>query len=377
MINTEKPEPLDAVVIGGGFYGATIATYLVEVIGFKKVALIERENNLLRRASYNNQARVHNGYHYPRSYTTAYRSRINLPKFVNTWNFSISSEFKKLYAIAKRNSKVTSNQFERFCHEIGAPIKPAQKVERELFNQQLIDQVFEVEEFAFDAVKLRSFATKELRRLKIDVLLETKVTDLISDDSNCYLCVTKPRNKVPQEIRTRRVFNCTYSGLQQIKGDFNGIKSPIKHELTEMALVRPPLSFQNIGVTVMDGPFFSAMPFPSRNLHTMSHVRYTPHTSWQDDGITDPYEKLQNFDFSSRFERMKRDIMRYIPDFNQTEYVDSLLEVKTVLLKNETDDGRPILFEKSTELPGVYTILGGKIDNIFDIFEKLDNELRN
>ena len=26
----------------------------------------------------------------------------------------------------------------------------------------------------------------------------------------------------------------------------------------------------------MCGPFFSAMPFPARGLHTLSHVRYTP-----------------------------------------------------------------------------------------------------
>ena len=67
----------DAVIIGGGFYGAAIAIYLVKQRGFRRVALVEREAALLMRASYNNQARVHNGYHYPRSFTTAYRSRVN------------------------------------------------------------------------------------------------------------------------------------------------------------------------------------------------------------------------------------------------------------------------------------------------------------
>lgn len=41
---------------------------------------------------------------------------------------------------------------------------------------------------------------------------------------------------------------------------------------------------------------------------------------------------------------------------------------------NEGDDGRPILFEKHAELPGCYSVLGGKIDNIYDVFEKLDTE---
>ena len=55
----------DAVVIGGGFYGASIAIYLAKNRGLKKVVLVEKEKKLLTRASYNNQARVHNGYHYP------------------------------------------------------------------------------------------------------------------------------------------------------------------------------------------------------------------------------------------------------------------------------------------------------------------------
>jgi hypothetical protein len=54
--------------------------------------------------------------------------------------------------------------------------------------------------------------------------------------------------------------------------------------------------------------------------------------------------------------------------------IDSLFEVKTVLIKNEGDDGRPILFEKHKELPGCYSLLGGKIDNIYDALEKLETE---
>ena len=43
-----------------------------------------------------------------------------------------------------------------------------------------------------------------------------------------------------------------------------------------------------------------------------------------------------------------------------------------MLARSESDDGRPILCEAHSELPGCYSILGGKIDNIYDVFEKLD-----
>jgi len=71
---------------------------------------------------------------------------------------------------------------------------------------------------------------------------------------------------------------------------------------------------------------------------------------------------------------MVRDVGRYLPAVLEAKYVESLFEIKTVLMKNEGDDGRPILFEKHSELPGCYSVLGGKVDNIYDVLEKLDSE---
>ena len=42
----------DAVIVGGGFYGATIAIYLAKQRGFKRIVLVERAEALLTRASY-------------------------------------------------------------------------------------------------------------------------------------------------------------------------------------------------------------------------------------------------------------------------------------------------------------------------------------
>src|SRR5260364_371776 len=103
--NSAQDAPVDALVIGGGFYGAAIAVYLARQRGLKRVLLVEREAALLARASHRNPARVHNGYHYPRSLTTAYRSRVHSPKFVQRWPQAIQRDFTALYAIARRNSK--------------------------------------------------------------------------------------------------------------------------------------------------------------------------------------------------------------------------------------------------------------------------------
>jgi hypothetical protein len=103
-------------------------------------------------------------------------------------------------------------------------------------------------------------------------------------------------------------------------------------------------------------------------------VRYTPHSSWMDAPGEDPYKRLNEYERDSRVDRMVRDVGRYFPAVYDARYVESLFEVKTVLVKNEGDDGRPILFEQYPAANGLYSILGGKIDNIYDVLEKLDAE---
>lgn len=370
---SSEPQDYDAIVIGGGFYGCTIACYLAKEKGFKKVLLIERESQLLKRASYTNQARVHNGYHYPRSYTTAFRSRINLPRFARDWPDAIKSDFTKLYAIARKNSKVTSSQFLRFCKEIGAEIAPASSRLKGHFNPRLVEDVFQVREYAFDSEKLRFWAEQELRENGVSVRIECNAISVDSDNNGTHVLLEDNQNQL--SYRTcKYLFNCTYSGLNRLGANFEDAKTLLKHEVTEMALIRPPSELKDIGITVMDGPFFSLMPFPPRDLHTLSHVRYTPHYSWIDDNRVDPYLELEQYDKESRHEWMLRDVARYMPSIAKSDYVESMFEVKTVLVKNEGDDGRPILFEKKRNIPGAYSILGGKIDNIYDIIEKIDSE---
>ena len=51
-----KKNRYDAVIIGGGFFGCKIASFLKKY--FNKILILEKENDLLLRASYFNQARV-------------------------------------------------------------------------------------------------------------------------------------------------------------------------------------------------------------------------------------------------------------------------------------------------------------------------------
>jgi hypothetical protein len=42
-----------------------------------------------------------------------------------------------------------------------------------------------------------------------------------------------------------------------------------------------------------------------------------------------------------------------------------------VLPRSETDDSRPILFRPDHGIPNYHVVLGGKIDNVYDVADEL------
>jgi len=358
-----------AVVIGGGFFGCSIATYLKQKTD--SVLLVEQEDVLFRRASYANQARIHNGYHYPRSLHTAYRSRVNFQAFTRDFPDCVVNGFTKLYCVGRNMSKVSARQFERFCHIIGAPLRPARSAFTRLFDSRLIESVYEVKEYAFDSDVLRDMMRTKMDIAGVEVRLGTRVERVESTSAGSRVELSDG-----SEVQAALLFNCTYAGLKHVPGLRDHCRTALKYEITEMALIEPPPEIRDLGITVMCGPFFSTMPFPPRGLHTLSHVRYTPHCSWVDNGAetADPYQVMRSYAGQSKAQHMLRDAQRYLPALSRARILDSLFEVKTLLLRNEVDDGRPILMERSTAASHVFSVMGGKIDNIYDVLQKLQAE---
>jgi hypothetical protein len=68
---------------------------------------------------------------------------------------------------------------------------------------------------------------------------------------------------------------------------------------------------------------------------------------------------------------MMRDAKRFLPAVEKCEYVDSLWEIKAVMPRSEQDDSRPILFRESHDLPGLFSVLGAKIDSVYDVEAEL------
>jgi glycine/D-amino acid oxidase-like deaminating enzyme len=368
----EKNKEYSTIIIGGGFYGLRMALFLVEELQQQDILILEKEPAAMSRASYVNQARVHNGYHYPRSLLTGHRSRVNFPDFVAEYKDAVKNDFTKYYAIAKNLSKVNARQFERFAKKIDADIAVAPKNIVELFEKTLTEQVFTVQEYAFNSHKLRDMLLERIQKSgKITVQYAEEV-QRVWQEAPHVLGVATDKG----EYKASSVISATYSQINALHRRSGLPLVALKHEITEMCLIELPPALHDFSVTVMDGPFFSIMPFPTTPYHTLSHVRYTPHMSWVDHEDVqidkhDPHQYFASLDLQSNFRQMKADVQRYVPALKDIKHAKSIWEVKTVLVKSEDDDSRPILFRSDFGLDGYTCIMGGKLDNIYDVFEGL------
>src|SRR6185369_8802210 len=103
-----------------------------------------------------------------------------------------------------------------------------------------------------DSTRLAAWALKELQESGVEVRLSTSALSLSRDTSRGVHVTTLDRNGNSGSLQCRYLFNCTYSGLNQLSGEFPGTKTRLKHEITEMALVTAPPALAGLGVTVMD-----------------------------------------------------------------------------------------------------------------------------
>lgn len=356
------------LIIGGGFFGAHLAQQFARA--GHRVQLIEREGTLMSRASYANQGRIHQGYHYPRSILTALRSRMSFPRFVDEFRDCIDSDFAMHYLIGTPLGRVSARQFQKFCERIGAPCEPSPYSIQRLTNPALIEASFSTVEYAFDAIKLRNVMTARLEDAGVVCRFGVSAEAVREHGTGLIVDVTDVATGYREEIHADHVFNCTYSGINRLLANSSVELIPLKHELTEMCLVEVPDELRKIGVTVMCGPFFSTMPFPPAGLHSFSHVRYTPHVSWSDEsaGGNDSVVRRDGANSpASAWRHMQKDSARFIPILSECVYHRSLWEVKTVLPRSEADDSRPILFSPNHGLRGLHCVMGGKIDNVYDI----------
>ncbi|CAH1193329.1 hypothetical protein PAECIP111893_00435 [Paenibacillus plantiphilus] len=367
----------DAVIIGAGIFGM----YAAKLLGDqgKRVIILEADDKPIQRASFINQARVHNGYHYPRSVSTAAKSALYYERFSRDFDFAIHSKFKKIYAIAQYDSLTNAEQFQRFCEHVKIPSEEVNP--NAYFNKGMVEAAFETLEYTYDASLMREWFLEKFRDMNnIDIKYHSRIKKVVEDcDAYEVELISGER------ITSSTVLNATYASINQILNTFGYEAFKTKFELCEVILTSAGDNLRNVGITLMDGPFFSIMPFGKTGYHSLTSVSYTPHESVSQDTpvfscqssrIDCTSDHLQNCNHcsekpQSNWYRMNQLANKFLNPDIEFRYESSLYAVKTVLHAAEIDDSRPTVFRKSSQKPLFLSVLSGKFNTIYDLEEML------
>lgn len=378
-------ERLDKIILGGGLYGLYSA--LLCARNGQKVVLLEYETEPFKRATYINQARVHMGYHYPRSYSTAIKSAHYFERFVKDFPECILSEFEQIYATSANFSWTNAEQFKKFCRD--AEIRCDEVSPTKYFKPGVCDGTFLTTEYTYDAAFLCNRLKKDLERYKnVQLVYNARIENIFSD-KDTYVITGQVLGKGEFEFASNFVLNATYASVNQICSKLRVEPFKIKYELCEIILCNVSDNLKGVGLTVMDGPFFSIMPFGKTGYHSLTSVTFTPHiTSFEKvptfscqkdaDGYCSPAQ-LGNCNEcpgkpESAWVYMAGLARKYMRDEYEFDYEKSLFSMKPILKASEIDDSRPTVIKEHTTNPTFVSVLSGKINTVYDLDEVLLND---
>ena len=374
-------EKYDKIIIGAGLYGLYSAFYSCKK--GQNVIVLECDDAPFKRATYINQARVHQGYHYPRSISTALKSAGYFERFNKDYAFCVNKEFDQIYATSSQYSWSDGKQFKDFCKAANIPCEELHA--SNYFKDGMCDGVFRTREYTYDAMILKDYLLDELSKYGNAVTIKYGVKiNAIEKSTNTYVIRTEDGNTYESSF----VLNSTYAGTNQILEMAGFEKFGIKYELCEIILCDVNDKLKEVGFTVMDGPFFSIMPFGKTGYHSLTSVTFTPHTTSYDEVPTFSCQGESNGHCSTKrlgncndcpakpataFPYMANLARKYMLDEYQFEYKKSLFSMKPILMSSEIDDSRPTVIRTYSKNPTFVGVLSGKINTVYDLDEVLDD----
>lgn len=369
----------DKIVIGAGLYGLYAALSCAK--RGENILVLEYETQPFLRAASINQARVHMGYHYPRSLSTAKKSKGYFDRFVQDYGFCINKEFDQVYATSSAFSWTSAAQFKKFCQSADIPCEDV--VVSSYFKPGMCDGAFLTKEYSFDPGILKEHLIHEIQKHPNVTIHYGASIQAIEKREGQY----EIKLEDGSALYTGFILNATYAGINQIHSLLGYEPIKIKYELCEVILCKVNDKLRDTGITVMDGPFFSIMPYGRSGLHSLTAVSFTPHmTSYESVPTFKCQSKSNGYCSTSRLGNCNTCIAKpqsewpymanltrkYVKDDFQFEYVDSLYSIKPILLTSEIDDSRPTIIRKLSENPTFISVLSGKINTVYDLDEVLE-----
>jgi len=319
-------------IVGSGWYGCHVATYLLE--RGHSVTLVDKEPELFSGASSHNQNRLHLGFHYPRSKPTIDECQRGFSKFCERYGECVVSFQHNNYLIHD-SSRVEFKDYLTLFSDY-------QLVSPDIPTRDVVPVCIRVKEAYIDFRKAKQQFDHLLPRLET-----RKVATLEVGDHSATL----------DGVSYDYVINCTNNQWVPLSLPF----VPLYENVCSFVYHIP---FETItAYTVMDGSFFSIYPYDlDKSLYTITHVTLSVLT--RSGHLVD-----REFDVDSVRYLVEKEVHAVLPSLELTYH--SYFVSKKTKYDVETDDRSLRVFHKGRYL----SFSGGKITGIFETESILDEIL--
>jgi hypothetical protein len=323
---------MNIAINGAGWVGCHLAKILKET-GFD-IALFDRFTTVMSQASRNNQCRLHQGFHYPRSFSTIEEQAKGFPRFIAAYGQFLLPVKSNIYAVSSEHSFLDYQTYQALMQTHALDFE---EIDPKKHGLSGVDGAMCCGEMAIDNVSAASFFEEELR----DVLRLGSLPEIRIEKSSVTIDGTE--------------FDMVVNATSNL---WNPL-SPNEHsyELCTMGLYRST-SFGSKAITIMDGPFASIYPCPTNganNLYLLSGVDETVVKKFG--SPEEAQEELKNYGQSRHDERrmlMEKKISKYYSDFkNEFTFIEMRHAIK-VKPKMDADGRRWYAIKRRGPIMHVY-----------------------
>lgn len=355
-------------VIGCGIFGAMTAIRLAQ--RGAQVTVFERQPEPLMGASFNNQNRLHLGFHYPRDDETARQCIRGFQSFRDEFSDCVLDGFPNAYFIASEGSLTTAEDYLAFCERVGLRYD---RIDIATFDPSVqgTDLGVLCDEVVYDCGCLRTLVLERMDKAEVRPRFGVDVTGIARSAQGYSITAGE------QDAGTfDAVVNCTYADTNRLTQQLGHAAAQRQFEYTMVPIIdwgRAP-----VGITVMDGPFMTVLPFGQTGRFLLYHVAHTvvertvgPQmpSEWLDEA-TRPSTRV---DKNELFERMRSACAKFIPALDQARLAGFLEGPRMVLAKSDATDARPSIVQQYET--GYVSVFTGKIDHCMWIADEVADSL--
>lgn len=317
-------------VLGGGWYGCHTSNFLRKE--GHDVVLHESSDKLFSGASGGIPARLHLGFHYPRSKLTRNACQVHYTRFMKEYASLTRHVPINIYAIADKLSLV---DFENYCQTLRGEVDFVRLHDPKEYGLKNIEGALLTGERHVIIDEARTFFEGQLG---VQIVYGVKESDQADDDPMYDLTV-----------------DCTFCAREAENVD--------RYEPCVCYLLEGPTTS---AITIMDGPFPSLYPWnEERGLCSLSSATLTP-LSKTCKTYREAAFVLGEFDTSrghviGRGGEMKSQMVRYYPAIDNYKIVDHKLAIRAMPLSGS--DAR--LVDIIQTGPKTLRVRASKLDAIF------------